>query len=90
MKQVLVPIACRRCAWTVQSLAFRQASQVFGIGGGSAPIRLQCQWHSAPLGSGLAVPIAASLAEFTDKLIIGVRPRNVCFTPKSGHGSARS
>jgi hypothetical protein len=28
-----------RCASTVQSLAFRQASQVFGIGGGSAPIR---------------------------------------------------
>src|SRR5262249_30388292 len=28
-----------RCASTVQSLAFRQALQVFGIGGGSAPIR---------------------------------------------------
>jgi hypothetical protein len=28
-----------RCASTVQSLAFRQASQVFGIGGGLAPIR---------------------------------------------------
>src|SRR5262249_47348318 len=28
-----------RCASTAQSLAFRQASQVFGIGGGSAPIR---------------------------------------------------
>src|SRR5215472_7540746 len=26
-------------AWTVQSLAFRQASQVFGICGGSAPTR---------------------------------------------------
>src|SRR5215813_5934007 len=28
-----------RCGSTVQSLAFRQASQVFGIGGGSVPIR---------------------------------------------------
>lgn len=28
-----------RCASTVQSRAFRPASQVFGIGGGSAPIR---------------------------------------------------